>query len=194
MMRTREQIDALLNNMPDAELESVLEILRSRLANEYDPEAAKPGDLVDDWGNLSALRRASPPRWLDDMAEGEIAANGETIGEAMGRPGGPTPTPTTRRGEVWWYEHPYMKPRPALLMNRDETAGDPDELFVVLLTTIGGLPGEVKLGTSDGMPRACALLVDQIDVADKSHLGARITMLDEAKMSEASGALMDVHV
>lgn len=51
-----------------------------------------------------------------------------------------------------------MKPRPALPMNRDETAGDPDELFVVLLTTIGGLPGEVKLDASDGMPRACALM------------------------------------
>jgi mRNA-degrading endonuclease toxin of MazEF toxin-antitoxin module len=193
-MRTREQIDALLNNMPEAELESVLGILTSRLANEYDPEQVKPGDLVDDWGNLSALRRASPPRRLGHLAEGEIAQNGETIGEAMKRPDGPTPTPTTRRGEVWWYEHPYMKPRPALLMNRDETAGDPDELFVVLLTTIDGLPGEVKLGPSDRMPRACALMADQIDVADKRHLGARITVLDEPKMSEACSALTEVHV
>lgn len=67
-------------------------------------------------------------------------------------------------------------------------------MFVVLLATIGGLPGEVRLGLSDGMPRAYAPMVDQIDVADKSHLGARIAGLDEARMSEACSALTSMHV
>jgi hypothetical protein len=70
--------------MPDSELEFVLEILRPRCGEEYDPEAPRPGDLLDDWGNLSALRRASPPRRLGRLDEGEIADSGETIGEAWG--------------------------------------------------------------------------------------------------------------
>jgi len=52
----------------------------------------------------------------------------------------------------------------------------------------------MKLGPSDGMPRACALMADQIDVADKRHVGARITVLDETKMSETYSALTEVHV
>jgi len=38
-MRTRGADRRLLDNMPEAELESVLGILMSRLGNEYDPEA-----------------------------------------------------------------------------------------------------------------------------------------------------------
>lgn len=28
-----------------------------------------------------------------------------------------------RRGEVWWYEHPDDKPRPALILSRNEATG-----------------------------------------------------------------------
>jgi hypothetical protein len=82
---TREQIDAVLNNMPEAELEPVLGILIARVGKEYDPEAAQPGDVVDDWGNLSALRRASSALKLNRLDEAEIAAVGETLGETIKR-------------------------------------------------------------------------------------------------------------
>ncbi len=84
-MTTREQIEAVLNNMPESELEPVLEILASRQGKEYDPEAARPGDIVDEWGNLSALRRASSVRKLSRLSEEEIAEHGETIGDAFAR-------------------------------------------------------------------------------------------------------------
>lgn len=35
---------------------------------------AKPGDIVDDWGNLSAMKRASTSRLMRRMAEEEAAA------------------------------------------------------------------------------------------------------------------------
>ncbi len=82
---TREQIDAVLNNMPETELEPVLEILISRVGKGYDPEDARPDDIVDDWGNLSALRRASSARKLNQLDEAEIAEFGETLGESIKR-------------------------------------------------------------------------------------------------------------
>jgi hypothetical protein len=85
VMTTREKIEAVLNNMPESELEPVLEILVSRQGSEYDPEAARPGDIIDEWGNLSALRRASSVRKLDRLDEEEIAEHGETIGDAFAR-------------------------------------------------------------------------------------------------------------
>jgi hypothetical protein len=50
-----------------------------------EPEAARPGDIIDDWGNLSALRRASSPRKLSRLDEEEIAEHGETIGDSFAR-------------------------------------------------------------------------------------------------------------
>ena len=95
-----------------------------------------------------------------------------------------------RRGEVWWYEHPYLKRRPAVIMTRDEAIGSLGELFVVYATTtIRGLPTEVELGPQDGMPRACVLNADQIDAAEKSYLIDRITALGADKMTEVCRAL-----
>lgn len=95
-----------------------------------------------------------------------------------------------KRGEAWWYEHPYLKRRPAVIMTRDEAIGSLGELFVVLATTtIRGLPTEVELGPQDGVPRACVLNADQIDAADKSYLTSRITMLSAERMNEVCKAL-----
>ncbi len=95
-----------------------------------------------------------------------------------------------RRGEIWWYEHPGLKRRPALVLTRNEAIASLNEVFVVLATTtIRGLPTEVELGPEDGMPRACALNADQIDAADKIFLIERITSLGPAKMSEVCRAL-----
>jgi len=84
-MTTREKIEAVLNNMGESELEPVLEILVSRQGSEYNPEAGRPGDIIDEWGNLSALRRASSVRKLNRLDEEEIAEHGETIGDAFAR-------------------------------------------------------------------------------------------------------------
>jgi mRNA interferase MazF len=95
-----------------------------------------------------------------------------------------------RRGEVWWYEHPGLKRRPALILTRNEAIAHLNEVFVVLATTtIRGLPTEVELGRGDGMPTTCVLNADQIDAADKSFLIKRITTLGPEKMTDVCHAL-----
>ncbi len=95
-----------------------------------------------------------------------------------------------KRGEIWWYEHPYLKRRPALIMTRDEAIGNLGELFTVLATTkIRGLATEVEIGVADGMPSDCVLNADHVDAVDKSFLSKRITQLGAAKMDEVCRAL-----
>jgi hypothetical protein len=68
-MTTREKLHQLVDALPEDELEPVAEILASRGENEANDEAAKPGDIVDDWGNLSAMKRASTSRLMRRVAE-----------------------------------------------------------------------------------------------------------------------------
>lgn len=95
-----------------------------------------------------------------------------------------------KRGEVWLYEPPDIKRRPALIMTRDEAIGSLNELFVVLVTsTIRNLDTEVELGAADGMPRTCVLNADHVDAAGRSFPTKRITMLSAEKMCEVCRAL-----
>jgi len=79
-MTTREKVHKLLDELPESQLEPVAEILASRRESDN-----KPGDVVDDWGNLSAMTRASGRRMLKRLDEEEIAEHGETIAEAFAR-------------------------------------------------------------------------------------------------------------
>jgi hypothetical protein len=71
---TREKAHKLLDELPDSEIEPVVEFIASRGENGTDPEAAKPGDIIDGWGNLSAMRRASSARKLSQLDAEETAA------------------------------------------------------------------------------------------------------------------------
>jgi hypothetical protein len=84
-MATREQIEAALDGLPESEFDPVLEFIVSRGVNGGGGEAAKPGDIIDDWGNFSAMKRAATSRLMRRMDEEEIAAHGETIGETFAR-------------------------------------------------------------------------------------------------------------
>jgi predicted Zn-ribbon and HTH transcriptional regulator len=79
-MTTREKVHKLLDELPESQLEPVAEILASRRENED-----KPGDIIDDWGNLSAMTRASSRRMLKRLDEEEMAEHGETIADAFAR-------------------------------------------------------------------------------------------------------------
>lgn len=83
-MATREQAHKLLDELPESEIDPVVEFIASRGENGSDAEPAKPGDIVDDWGNLSAMTRAGAGGMLQRMDEDEIAEHGETIAEAWG--------------------------------------------------------------------------------------------------------------
>ncbi len=52
---------------------------------ETGPETeGKPGDVIDEWGNLSAMKRRSSARLMKRLSEEEIAANGQTLADAWG--------------------------------------------------------------------------------------------------------------
>jgi hypothetical protein len=83
-MTTREKIHKLVDELPDSQLDPVAEILVWRNPSGADAQAAKPGDIVDDWGNLSAMKRRSAGRLMKRLSEEEIAANGETLADVWG--------------------------------------------------------------------------------------------------------------
>ncbi len=84
---TKERLHQLVDELSEAEADDALRYVASqREAGEADPEAVRPGDIVDEWGNLSAMRRADSARKLARLDEQEIAEHGETIAEAFARP------------------------------------------------------------------------------------------------------------
>jgi hypothetical protein len=83
-MATREQAHKLLDGLAESEIDPVVEFIASRGENGAGAEEAKPGDIVDEWGNLAAMKRRSSARTMKRLSEEEIAANGETLAEAWG--------------------------------------------------------------------------------------------------------------
>jgi hypothetical protein len=67
-MATREQLHKEVDAVPEEALE------RAHVVIESVADDAKPGDIVDEWGNLSAMTRASTARAMRRMAEEEAAA------------------------------------------------------------------------------------------------------------------------
>lgn len=83
-MATREQIHKLVDELGETDLDPVAEFIASRGENGTAAEAGKPGDVIDDWGNLSAMTRASSGRMLKRLDDEELAEFGETIADAWG--------------------------------------------------------------------------------------------------------------
>lgn len=73
-MTTREQIHKLVDELPESELEPVAEILASHGTNGTAQETDKAGDIIDQWGNLSAMTRAASGGMLRRLDEQEAAA------------------------------------------------------------------------------------------------------------------------
>ena len=97
-----------------------------------------------------------------------------------------------RRGEVWWAElPPPIGRRPALLLSRDAAYKVRTSITVAVITrTIRGIPVEVLLGQEDGMPRQCAVNLDNILTIPNSRLTARITTLSIEKMDAVVKAIV----
>lgn len=96
-----------------------------------------------------------------------------------------------QRGEVRWYR--FAKPdkeRPVLLLTRNSALEFLGEVTVApITTTIRDIPSEVLLGTSDGMPRACAVNLDHLQTVSRGKLGPLITTLGPPRMREVRRAL-----
>lgn len=95
------------------------------------------------------------------------------------------------RGEVWLYERPDRKPRPVLILVRDEAIERLNRILVVPSTTQGArrIPTHVWLDEDDGMREPCALVLDETFAARRDSLTRRITVLGPEKMAEVCGAL-----
>ncbi len=92
------------------------------------------------------------------------------------------------RGEVWWAGDVQAR-RPYLLLTRQVAI---DVLHSVLAApatrTVRGIPTEVQLDASDGMPEACALSLDNLTLLPREYLTERICTLGPERMSAVCAA------
>jgi len=94
------------------------------------------------------------------------------------------------RGEIWWYDHPEARRRPFLVLTRHEACAILNQILAVPATTvIRGIPTEVTIDERDGMPRRCALTLDNVTLIRPALCTERITTLDDARMTEVCEAL-----
>jgi hypothetical protein len=77
VVTTREKAHKLLDELPEDELEPLVEFIASRGAN-------GTGNTVDEWGNLDAQTDAAAGDLMARLDEEEIAEFGETISQAWG--------------------------------------------------------------------------------------------------------------
>ena len=95
-----------------------------------------------------------------------------------------------RRGEVWWHEPPDEKPRPVLVLTRDDViARTLDVVAMPASRTAHDWLTEVEVGPEDGMPTTSFLVAENTLSAEKVYLTQRITTLDVAKIDAVCGAL-----
>ena len=87
-------------------------------------------------------------------------------------------------------EEPDTGRRPFLVLTRQTAIPVLHTLLAVPATrTIRGLPTEVVLDASDGMPEECALSLDNLDRIERELFRQRITRLSVERMSEVCRAL-----
>jgi hypothetical protein len=67
-MTKREKALKLVEALPESQLESLIAFLEAQ---------DQPGDIIDDWGNLSKLHRISSRETMRRLAEEERAAGHE---------------------------------------------------------------------------------------------------------------------
>lgn len=95
-----------------------------------------------------------------------------------------------KRGEVWWHEPPNEKPRPVLILTRDDVIVRAlDVVAMPASRTAHDWLTEVEVGPDDGMPTTSFLIAENTLSAEKVYLTERITELDVSKVSTACRAL-----
>jgi len=92
------------------------------------------------------------------------------------------------RGEVRWLM--VDKARPVVLLNRESVIDRLTSLIVAPCTSrIRGLPTEVPLDESDGMPQHCVVSLDNVTLVDRGLVGSLITTLSTERMAALCEAL-----
>jgi mRNA interferase MazF len=96
-----------------------------------------------------------------------------------------------RRGEVRWYTfHAPDKRRPVLILTRDSALSFLNSVTVApITTTVRDIPSEVYLTQEDGLLAECAANMDNLQTVSKSRVGALITSLSAARMTDVNRAI-----
>src|SRR5713226_5399306 len=97
-----------------------------------------------------------------------------------------------KRGEIRWYrfQRPDKK-RPVLILTRDSALEFLGEVTIAHVTsTVRDVPSEVALGRADGLERNCAVNLDHIQTVPRARIGAVITTMPAARMTEVGSALL----
>lgn len=96
-----------------------------------------------------------------------------------------------RRGEVWWAELLGDAGfRPVVVVSRSEGIEARTNVTVAEITSVlRWIPTEVRLDVADGMPKACAANMDNLQTVPQSHLRERICLLTTARIAEMDVAL-----
>ena len=96
-------------------------------------------------------------------------------------------TPT--QGEVWWAEA-QDKRRPVLVVTRSDAVPVLSWIIVAPVTrTVRGIPTEVALGTSHGLPDECVASFDNVQPIRRSFLTQRAGELQIDELDEICRAL-----
>jgi mRNA interferase MazF len=95
------------------------------------------------------------------------------------------------RGEIWWARlEPPAGRRPVVLVSRDDAYIRRQLIIVAPVTTrVRGIPGELPLGSADGLRRACAANLDTLTTINKARLEELIAPLSPAKVAALDHAL-----
>jgi mRNA interferase MazF len=96
-----------------------------------------------------------------------------------------------KRGDVRWYTLELSdKRRPVLILTRDSAIGVLNTVTVAPITsTMRGIPTELFLDRSDGMPSDCAVNLDHIQTISKNKVGALLATLPNYRMAEVQRAV-----
>lgn len=94
------------------------------------------------------------------------------------------------RGGVYWVELETEGRRPVCVLTRGAAIDRLRNIVVAPITTrIRGIASEVPLGVDDGLPRDCAISLDNLRTVPKSLLTEQITQLGPQRMRQVCRAL-----
>lgn len=97
---------------------------------------------------------------------------------------------TPRRGEIWWLDDRNIGRRPVLVLTRDVAIDVLTSLLVAPITrTVRGIPTEVGLDESDGMPEVCVATFDNVRPVRKGLLTEFIATLAPDRLPEVCDAM-----
>ena len=94
------------------------------------------------------------------------------------------------RGEIWWVEQPTLGRRPFLVLTRDEAIPVLNQVVAANVTRrVRGIPTEVELDRTDGVPSACVVALDTLNQIRLAHCVERVTTLGPERMEQVCEAL-----